>query len=346
MRSGGKTYKLSLLVTADTASAAAHIGRLEKKLKNLAVRGGIGGATVNIGAKALGGLKGAVSTAGGMLSGLLGIAGKVTSGIFWGFKKLAGFIGGAFSFAIKGATRLVKYLGIAAGAATAAVYGAVKALGPAGSIEKYSIQLEVMLGTAEKARQRLQYLRQFASTTPFQLPQVVEAANLMEAFGVFSKRSFTAAGDAAAAFSKDLTEIVRSLGYLSTGRTGEALESLARIGVTRPKLAKMGVEFSKTGELQSSVQAAMDAVIIYMERNFGGMMKRQSRTFFGAMSNLKDAVWNAFADAGKGVVGYATEAVRMISEAVSLVGKRVAEFDWSIIGAFPQARGDDPWGFA
>ena len=332
-RGSSKQYKLSLLVTANTASATAQIGRLENKLKNLATKGGFGGATANIGANILGGLRGAVGTAGGLLSGLLGIATKVTGGIVAGFKLATRFISGTFSFAIRGATKLLKYLGVAAGGAAAAIYGLVKALTPAGRVQQFRIQLEVLLGSVTKATERLRYLREFAATTPFQLPGVIEAANLMQAFEIYSKRAFTAAGDAAATFGKSITEVIRSLGYLSTGRTGEAFESLARIGVTRGKLQeRFGVQFSASGELQSSTQEALVGVIRYFETEMGGMMKRQSRTFFGALSNLKDAVWNAFADAGKRIVGYAANAARMISEAVEKVGEWVGKFDWSIIG--------------
>lgn len=135
----GSQYKLSLIVTASTAPASW------------------GAAQVS-------------ARGGRLLTGLFKVAKGVVGGIASGFRKAAKVVTGVFAFAIETATRLVKYLGIAAGAATAAIWGAITALSPAGSIEKYTIQLEVMLGTAEKAQQGLTYLRKFASTTPFQLP--------------------------------------------------------------------------------------------------------------------------------------------------------------------------------
>lgn len=314
----GKNYNLALSITANTASAEAAVKRLTTDLRSLSTGGGgLGGALTSgtSGFASLGGT--AKSVFGGIVSGVMGV-GSVIKTVF----------GGALSAVKLG-------FGALAGAgatAAAALYAGYKAIQPAAQMEQYKVTLEVMLGTDE-AQKRLAYLRDFAATTPFELPQVIEANNLMQAFGIYSERALTAAGDAASAFGRDLDEVVRSLNYLAAGRGGEAFESLARMGVTRDKLKPLGVQFSASGELISDTKQAFDAVITYFETNFGGMMQRQSKTFAGAFSNVKDAIFNAFADGGKGALAYLVPALQTASTLIGTLGAKIAAFDWGGIGA-------------
>jgi hypothetical protein len=310
-----KNYNLALKITADTAAATSAVKSLTEKMKG--ITGAHVTAAADAGSSAFGRMR---SSAGSAFSGIMSAAGGA-----------AAFMKTAFSFALSAVMSGLKYLGIAAASAMGAVYAAFRAIQPAADMEQYKIQLEVMVGVDE-AKNRLAYLREFAAKTPFELPQVIEANNLMQAFGIFSKRALTAAGDAASAFGKDLSEVVRSLNYLAAGRGGEAFESLARMGITRDKLKPMGIKFSASGELESDTKQAFDAVISYMEQQFGGMMDRQSRTFKGAFSNVKDAIFNAFADGAKGILQYLVPALQTASSLINTIGAQVSKFDWSGIG--------------
>jgi hypothetical protein len=307
----GKNFNLALTITANTATAQQAVKGLTDDLKKLGASSSTSGSA---------GFSGMGSTA-------KSVFGSITSGVVG--------VGGVIKSVLGGALSAVKLgFGALAGAgasAAAALYAGYKAIQPAAQMEQYKIQLEVMLGTGE-AEKRLQYLRDFAATTPFELPQVVEASNLMQAFGIYSERALSAAGDAASAFGGDLDQVIRALNYLAAGRGGEAFESLARIGVTRDKLKPMGIQFSASGELLSDTKQAFDAVIQYFETNFGGMMARQSKSFKGAFSNVKDSIFNAFADGGKGALAYLVPALQTASTLISTIGAKVAAFDWSGVG--------------
>ena len=251
------------------------------------------------------------------------------SGIFTGFRLVASTIGSVLTLPLRAATTAFKALGVAGAAAAAGVYAGLKAIGPAADMEQYRIQLEVLLKDADKARTRLAELSKYAKETTFSPKEIIEAGNLMEAFGFYSKRNLELAGSAANSFGKDIREIVTSLNYLASGRGGEAFESLSRIGVTREKLKPFGVKFEKSGELITEPKKALDAVLKYFEKNFGGMTARQSKTWKGAIQQLGGEVYNTFAVGFERAVGPLTNFVR--ARAIPLIesiGKRLTKIDW------------------
>jgi phage-related protein len=168
--------------------------------------------------------------------------------------------------------------------------------------ESYNVQFGVMLGSAELAKQRMAELAQFGASTPFELPQVVEADKVLQGFGLHSLESAqkfgfsgeqirTIAGDVASGTGTSFQEMALNIGKFSTGATGEAIARFMELGIlTRDELAKMGVEFSKSGELVSPLPEATEAMLQLMQSKYGGMMQAQSTTFDGMRSNLADWV--------------------------------------------------------
>src|SRR3990167_9448424 len=71
--------------------------------------------------------------------------------------------------------------GTAAAGALALVGGA--ALKSAANYEQQRIAFETMLGSADKARELLEDVTQFAKTTPFEIPGVVDATKRLLAYG-------------------------------------------------------------------------------------------------------------------------------------------------------------------
>jgi hypothetical protein len=166
--------------------------------------------------------------------------------------------------------------------------------------ERYETQFGVLLGSAEAAKERLAELAEFGAKTPFELPQVVQADKVLQGFGLHSEESAqkfgfagtqirTIAGDVAAGTGADFQEMSLLIGKFSAGATGEAISRMAELGITnRDELKKMGLEFSKSGELLSPLPEAMNTVLGLMEDKYGGMMNAQSATFEGMMSNAQD----------------------------------------------------------
>jgi len=212
------------------------------------------------------------------------------------------------------------------------IKGAMAALRPAAEMEQYSIQLEVLTKSAAVASRRLAQLKEYARTTNFSPKEVIEASNLMQAFGLWTDkgmRRLRAAGDAANAFGKSITEVVTAMNYLSSGRSGEAFEALSRIGVTRQALKPFGLEFKKSGELITEPKKAVDIVFAYLEKKFGGMTARQGGTWKGALQKLGGEVYNSFSEGMGGALKPMTAFVnnKMIP-AVNALGKALKSVDW------------------
>lgn len=166
--------------------------------------------------------------------------------------------------------------------------------------ERYETQFGVLLGGAQAAKDRLKELADFGAKTPFELPEVVRADKVLQGFGLHAedtakkfgfsgKQIRTIAGDLAAGTGQGFEDMSRYLGMFASGATGEAISRFQELGITtREELAKMGLEFSKSGELTTPTQEAFNVLLNVAQNKFGGMMDAQSKTFEGMVSNLED----------------------------------------------------------
>ena len=160
--------------------------------------------------------------------------------------------------------------------------------------ERYQVQFGVLLGSATAAKQRLEELAAFGASTPFELPEVVRADKVLQAFGIHSQELLTTVGDVASGAGASFEEMANLIGKFSAGATGEAISRFQELGITtRKEMAEMGLKFSKAGELLSPLPEAMTVVTKIMKDRFGGMMAAQSTTFEGMLSNLQDWVGQA-----------------------------------------------------
>jgi hypothetical protein len=180
-----------------------------------------------------------------------------------------------------------------------AIAGGVSEIGDAmiggnAEMEKYSVQFEVLLGSAGKAQQRLDELATFAAETPFELPEIVEANKLLQTFGgeaLATGDSLTMVGDMAAAAGVGFNEVAMWVGRAYTniqaGRPfGEAAARLQELGLmsgeSRAKLEGLQKSGASSTEVWEKFTSTMDG--------FGGMMEKQSQTFEGLRSTVNDVM--------------------------------------------------------
>jgi len=186
-----------------------------------------------------------------------------------------------------------------AGSFAAAGFAAVKA---SGEFEQHRIAFETMLGSAEKADKLLKDITRFAATTPFELPGLIEASKKLLAFGISAGDiipTMRSLGDIAAGIGMDkLPTLTAAFGKIKTkGKaTMEELNMLleagvpildelaAGFGVSTEQLFKM-ISNGKVGF--ADVEAAIKRLTTGSGR-FAGLMDKQSRSFFGIISNIKD----------------------------------------------------------
>lgn len=207
----------------------------------------------------------------------------------------AGFAAGRLLSKVGGAALGIGKWGAAAGAGVTG-FAILDMFKTAGQFEQFEIMLENMEGSADKARKSMDWVRQFAQTTPYELDQVMAAFVQLKAYGIDpTDGSLRALGDASAGMSKDIMAAVEALADAQTGE----FERLKEFGIrARTEGDKVTLTYMKNGKeisLQAKKNAAelKDAIVTIMSARFDGMMDRQSKTMFGMISNLKDQ-WTGF----------------------------------------------------
>lgn len=192
-----------------------------------------------------------------------------------------------------------------AGAAGAAGLGLFDLFSTAGKFEQYRIAFKVAEGSADKAKAKLQWISKFATDTPYELEQVIDAFRTLQSVGGVDPTdgALRIVGDTAAGTSKDLQQVAEAY----SDAVNLQFERLLDLGLRATRQGdkvtfsykKNGQALSKTVKAESlAVKRALDEI---WGSQFGGSTSAQSRSFFGIISNLKDQ-WNGFllqiADAG------------------------------------------------
>lgn len=172
------------------------------------------------------------------------------------------------------------------------------------SMEQSKIAFTTMLGSAQEADTFLTGLQKFAALTPFEFPDLLVASRRMLAYGFSAKQItplLTAVGDAAAAFGGSgemIDRITTALGQMQakTKVSAEEMRQLTEAGIPAWKLladaiGKTVPETMKLAEANKITSGMfIKAFQDFTALNYGGMMEKQSRTFVGAMSTIKDSV--------------------------------------------------------
>ena len=174
-------------------------------------------------------------------------------------------------------------------------------------LEQTRVAFTSMLGSAAEANAMIANLQKFAAETPFEMPGVRDAAQQLLAFGYDANEiipTLTALGNAASGLGRGqdgFNHLAFVFGQIrTTGQLmGQDVMQLAQLGVpVKDILAKnLGLtkdELSRIGELGIDANVAIRALIDGMNERFPEMMKKQSETFEGVLSNIKDNLGQAF----------------------------------------------------
>ena len=175
------------------------------------------------------------------------------------------------------------------------------AVAAASQMERYQATLETMLGSRDAARERMEEFKDVAKVTPFEMSEVVEAGNQLQAIGRYSRKNLEMLGDLAAASGKPMEQVMNAYAKLATGQKGEAARMFQDLLITRDDwVAATGKGVSKSGELLASTEEMLSSLPkIMAKKGYGGMMAKQAATTGGALSNLEDAVFSLRATVGE-----------------------------------------------
>lgn len=193
---------------------------------------------------------------------------------------------------------------------------AIASVKMAADMEQTQIAFTTMLGSADRAKQFLEELTDFAERTPFELPGLIEASQQLMAFGFEAEKIIpimTAVGDATAALGGGeelINRIVYALGQMrQKGKvSGEEMKQLAEAGIPAWQMLAdaIGVSVPEAMKLVErgavNSKAAVDVLVKGMEDRFKGLMEQQSKTIGGMFSTLRDTVASIMREIGNDII--------------------------------------------
>ena len=215
-----------------------------------------------------------------------------------------------FSKDVEGSKKIAmgaaKAIGGAFVTAMAAASAAVVAAATAGlkynaQMEQYATSFEVMLGSSEAALAKIAELKAFAASTPFEMTDLANATKVMLGFGIEADKAsdmLRVLGDISQGDSQKLGSLTLAFSQMSsTGRLmGQDLLQMINAGFN-----PLNEISKKTGETMAEVKTRMEAGAVSADEVTeafksataeGGLfyqsMEKQSKTFNGQMSTLKD----------------------------------------------------------
>ena len=213
------------------------------------------------------------------------------------------------SLSKKGFSALGSAAVTAAKTATAAIAGistALLGLAAAGvnynaEIETYQTSFEVMTGSAEKAEEVVERLKKVGAETPFELPDLADATQLLMNYGLTADEAMDKMmmlGDISQGSADKMQRIAMAYGQMSSAGKVQLEDVKQMIEAGFNPLQEIS---ESTGESMDSLYdriskgtLAVDEITASMERatSEGGKyfqsMEKQSKTFEGQMSTLKD----------------------------------------------------------
>jgi len=219
----------------------------------------------------------------------------------------------------------------------AAIIGAVagifmigkSAISAAADMEMMTTQFEVMLGSTEKANAMMEKLKTFSASTPFALEDLAKGSQQLLSFGVAEDdvlKRMQMLGDMAGGNAEKLSGLVLAYGKVSVkGKASmEELNMIAekgvpiyttlsdQLGVTREQMFKMVSKGQiSAADITESLQTMTTSGGMFFEG-----MKKQSMTFTGLISTMKDNFKLLLAEVGTAFLPIMKEIVQVITKLV------------------------------
>jgi len=175
------------------------------------------------------------------------------------------------------------------------------AVDAASEMEMLTTQFEVMLGSAEKAEIMMKDLTKFAAETPFSLTDLAKGTQTLLSYGIESNKvidTMKMLGDTAKGNAENIMTLSTAFGRIQAeGKaTGETLNMIQDrgIGIFKQLAELRGVTVAEIRKMVSKGQVSSVDVQKAFETmtSAGGMffegMKKQSLTFMGLVSTMKD----------------------------------------------------------
>lgn len=201
--------------------------------------------------------------------------------------------------------------GAAVAAGGFAVAGVTMGIKTAAFMERAQISFKALLGTSEKAKGMMAWLKDFTIKTPFQLQNLVKSAQMLLGVGMSAKATQAALqdyGDASAALGLNQQQFQRVMlavsQIFSSGKVHlQDINQMVNDGIPFWKLLSTAMhkpipvlrDLIQHGKLLAS--DVLPALQTEMKKEYGGTMKKSMQTLTGLWSNLMDTINLGMADA-------------------------------------------------
>lgn len=263
------------------------------------------------------------------------------SGFNSGISKLGGI-------AKKGAGVAVAAVGAVTAALGAGVVAGVKYNA---SIESYQTSFEVMTGSAEKAAEVIDKLKKVGAETPFELPELADTTQLLMNYGFSADEAMDKMmmlGDISQGSAEKMSRIATAYGQMSSaGKVSlEDVKQMIEAGFnplqeisesTGESMASLYDRISKgtisVDEITASMQRATSEGGKYFQS-----MEKQSQTFSGLISTLKDNAQQLLSEVVKPIYDGLTES--LLPAAISAIEQLTQGFEENGVSGMIQAAGN------
>lgn len=263
------------------------------------------------------------------------------SGFNSGISKLGGI-------AKKGAGVAVAAVGAVTAALGAGVVAGVKYNA---SIESYQTSFEVMTGSAEKAAEVIDKLKKVGAETPFELPDLADTTQLLMNYGFSADEAMDKMmmlGDISQGSAEKMSRIATAYGQMSSaGKVYlEDVKQMIEAGFnplqeisesTGESMASLYDRISKgtisVDEITASMQRATSEGGKYFQS-----MEKQSQTFSGLISTLKDNAQQLLGEVVKPISDGLTES--LLPAAISAIEQLTQGFEENGVSGMIQAAGN------
>ena len=224
-----------------------------------------------------------------------------------GRKGLANFADGAVTSMAK--------IGLAIDGARKAIDLLSTPLALSADLEQTAVSFEVLLGSAEKSKDMMESLRDFAASTPFQFPEISSSAKKLIAFGQSADSivpTLTRLGNLSAGLGVPFEDLANLFGKARVaGRVmTEDLNQFSERGINVMAILaeKYGVTTAEVRNMASQGKLSFADLEYSIKKmtdeggQFFGLMAKQSKTLGGVWSTLKDNVSMVLTDLGDELV--------------------------------------------
>lgn len=215
-------------------------------------------------------------------------------------------------------------------------------------MEQLRMQYKVLIGDVEKANIIFAETKKFADTTPFNDMETYSAGRALLAAQIKDLNEYKAAlktvADLAAASGRPINEVAGAYARLKSGATGEAMEALRLMNISRTMFEAKGVRFDASGQALATSKELVGVLNEIVSSNFGGLTQEISTKWAGLWSTFTSNAQNAARDVSSGAFGQLEAALDSANKSLDVLlkdpeqrFKRLGDGVSSLTGAIGQA---------